>query len=305
MIIENCEVPESLKNKRFANFTQSWENGLRELTIAIDLHRASEATKSQSNRSKKPETFDKLNMWRGGVLSQPPFKILDKETPYKDILIGPPDHSEIEIVKEQLLSLVEGSTVQLSGWGGPLFPYDHYPSREETRLKDGVRFVDNFTWPYRSHSFHFWQIDKSLRFLHREHLDEDFVLDESNEPFIKGKLSREWALIDIVRPLLFARNLITHEKRVGTLAIKYFWGGLEGRALVQLNRNRVGFFRDYICRENEWVYETEIDLNTDLQEEARKATLNLFWLFAWDPEPVAIDVINRNLESLINGAVPS
>ena len=303
--IEDCKIPASLRNKRYANFTESWDDGFRELTTAIDLHQAEGARNRPSDprqeTSRTAPGFSELDRWRDSLVPDVVSAGFTVGQGYKDTLIGPIEGRAIDVEKTRLQPLVDAARVRLQRWGGPSFPYDKLPSTTEHRLADGLRYVDTKPWPYRSESFHLWQIDSQLRFLQRHGIDEDFCWNESGQFFMRGRLARSWALIDIVTPLLFARNILTHETELRSLGVKFLWGGLSDRGLIELSQNRFGFARDYRCREEEWNFETEVFNGFDIAAEARKAALDLFWLFGWD---TAVGVLDRDLESLASGSLP-
>lgn len=303
--LEPCDIPVSLKNKRYADFAESWDEGLRELTTAIDLHRASASVRRPTSETVRPEAFRLLGELRNKLIPIIQEAGFTPNKAFKDVIIGPPDHVQINVDKARLASLVEACRIQLRGGGGVSFPYEAFPKTQEIRLPNGIRYIDTDPWPYRSWSFHFWQIDTDLRLFHRDDLSEDHVLDESGQSFILGKLAHSWALMDIVLPLRFAHNLLRHEKQLGSMAVKFAWGGMRDRALVQISRRRWGFRKDYRCHEGEWVHQSVLNLDTDLLVEARNASLGLFWLFGWDPAPDALSTLDRDLETLLGGVLPS
>ena len=307
--IETCEIPTPLKNKRYADFTLSWEEGFREIATAIDLHQ----TEIQLNRQATPITiprstparFNELDQWRRILLPTLANAGFTEGDSFKDVLVGPIDGSVLDIDKARLKPIVDASRVWLNRWGGPPFPYDRFPSTEELRLQDGLRYVDKHRWPYRSKSFHFWQIDTQFHFLHRSHIDEDVCLNGSEEFYISNTLVRMWALIDIVRPLHFTRNLLNHEPGLRSMGLSFLWGGLEDRSLLELDPNRLGFLRDYRASVPEWHLEIEVTRQSNIVEEARKSALDLFWHFGWEPDGSALSTLDRDLESLANGIVPN
>lgn len=303
--IDDCEIPAALRTKRYANFVSDWESGLRELSSAIDTHRASRSVSRPGDQISSINTFRNFDEWCKLVDSEIPAIGSDQGLAFKDVYVGPPDSSAISLAKQSLLPLIDSSRVDLRGYGGPLFPYDKYPSTNEIRLPDGIRFVDEQAWPYRSKSFHFWQFDTSLRFVERENIDEDFALNEANEHFMRGRMARSGVLLDIVRPLLFARNILTHEKRTGTLAVRYDWIGLENRTLLELSHRRMGFLNTYTCQVDRWTKQIEVTLQTDLAFEARRAVLDVFWLFGWEPQGEALALVSRDIETMISGLMPN
>ena len=306
--IGDCIIPAWLADRRYADFTASWEEGFRELTAAMDLHRAEtqlrrEIAESRATNLSEAE-FDELDEWRANLLPSIASVGFREGESFKDVLIGPIDGIALKIDKTRLKSIVDASRVYLHRWGGPPFPYDKYPSTEEIRLDDSLRYVDTRPWPYRDQSFHFWQIDGQFHFLHRTHIDEDFCRDESGELSISRKMVRAWALIDLVRPLLFAQGLLIHELGLRKLGVKFVWGGLQDRELLELAPNRVGYFGSYQAKVPTWSYEIEVSRDSDIAKEARRVALNLFWLFGFDPDDIAMGVLDSDLVSLSRGSFP-
>ena len=53
-------------------------------------------------------------------------------SPFKDVLIGPIDGSELNIDAAKLRSIADVSRVWVNRWGGPPFQYDQFPSTQVT-----------------------------------------------------------------------------------------------------------------------------------------------------------------------------
>ena len=107
--------------------------------------------------------------------------------------------------------------------------------------------------------------------------------------------------MDIVRPIVFARNLLNSQKQVGSMGMVFIWNGLANRSLVALSRSRAGFWTQYVCHQVEWKYEVKIGLDSDLLDETRKASIDLFWLFGWELKDLT--TINKDLTTLIGGTM--
>ena len=307
--VGDCVIPTPLRNKRYADFTHSWEDGFRELTAAMDMHRLdmrlNPPAVGPQLPNRKPAGFGELDQWREGLLPEIAAAGFVEGQPFKDVLIGLTNGDTIDIEKTRLKPIVDASRVHLRRWGGPPFPYDKYPSTEEVRLQDGLRYFDIRPWPHRSQSFHFWQIDSRLRFLQRTHIDEDFCQNPAGNLYISGTLVRSWTLIDVMYPLLFAKNVLIHETGLESLGVKFVWSGLKERSLLELNPSRGRLPNTYyICQVPEWTCELEITRDTDIAAEALKAALDLFWLFGWEPEPGALDAIRSDLAALASGTLP-
>ena len=107
--------------------------------------------------------------------------------------------------------------------------------------------------------------------------------------------------MDIVRPIVFARNLLNSQKQVGSIGTLFIWNDLANRRLVTLSHSRIGFQNRYICQQKEWRYEATVRLDSDLLEETRKASIDLFWLFGWELKDFS--TIDKDLTTLISGTM--
>jgi hypothetical protein len=303
VLLELCNIPAPLKSKKYADFTKSWADGLRVLTTSIEMHRMGLDQVSKTDLSVAKEMFSdlkKLESYINSEIRQSGFK---EDTAYKKILMEPPDDFGVVVDKTELDDIVDGARVHLLRWGGSGFPYETgYPHVRRIPFQNGVRYLDTEAWPYSESSFHFWQIDDSLRFAHVSYIEEDQATDIDRKKVLAGTLGYEWILMDIVRPIVFAHNLLNSQKQVGSIGTLFIWNGLANRKLVTLNQSRVGFWDRYICQQNEWRYEAIVRLDSDLLEETRKASIDLFWLFGWKPKDLS--TINKDLTTLIGGAMP-
>lgn len=303
ILLEPCDIPAPLKSKMYADFTKSWTDGLRYLTTSIDMHRIGLDQASKTGPSVGEETFAGLKELESYINSEMGPAGFKEDTAYKKILMEPPDDFGVVVDKTKLDELVDGARVHLRRWGGSGFPYEtNYPHVGRIPFQNGVRYVDKEAWPYRTSSFHFWQIDDSLRFAHVSYIEEDQATDTDENKLLAGTLGYEWILMDIVRPIVFAHSLLNSQKQVASIGTLFVWNGLANRKLVTLSRSLVGFADRYICHQNEWRYEAIIRLDSDLLEETRRASIDLFWLFGWKLEDPS--TINKYLTTLIGGEIP-
>lgn len=247
-----------------------------------------------------------LNVLRTELTSEASRYGFTPEMGYKDVLIAPHDPPDLRIDKGRLIQLMQNCRVRLRNWGGLDFPFEKRPETREIRLRNAIRYIDTTPLPHSTKSFHFWQIDEKLLFFHRNSLDEDYDTDQSGETPFKGSLAYSWILMDIIRPLIFANNLLTQENLLKALTVQYIWGGILGRSLVMLMRGRRGFTRDYRCEGvNEWSHRLIVNSETDILREAQSAVLDLFWLFGWEPSEQAKETIGRDLETFLSGVFPN
>lgn len=305
--IEECKIPAPLNTKKYADFTKDWNFGFQEIVTAIKQHPKRQLNSPPTLASASipnPLNFSDLDQWRKDLLPEIAAAGFAKGHPFKDALIGPINGNAVTIEKTQLMPIVDSAKVRFYNWGALPFPYDKFPTAKEVRLQDGLRYVDTNPWPYCSQSFYFWQIDSRLRFLQRTYIDEDFYQSLTSNFYLPESLVKSWALKDIVTPMMFARNILNQETGLSSLGVKLVWNGLKNRKLQVINPNRIGFLANYQCQEPEWSFEVEITPATAIPAEAYKAALELFWLFGWDPQPGALELIKSDLESLANGVLP-
>jgi len=302
VLLEPCDIPAPLKSKLYADFTKSWVDGLRVLTTSIDMHRMGLDQVSKIGPSMDEETFSNLKELERYINSEIGPAGFKEDTAYKEILMGPPDDLGVVVDKTKLNEIVDGARVRLLRWGGSGFPYEtNYPGVSKIPFQNGVRYVDTQAWPHDESSFYFWQIDDNLRFSHVSYIEEDQTIDTDRKKRFAGTLGYEWILMDIVRPIIFAHNLLNSQKQVGSIGMLFIWNGLANRRLAALSHSRVGFRNRYICQQNEWRYEATVRLDSDLLEETRKASIDLFWLFGWELKDLS--TIDKDLTTLINGTM--
>jgi hypothetical protein len=303
VLLEPCDIPASLKTKMYANFTRSWADGLRDLTTSIDMHKMGLDQVLKTDLGVAEEKFSKLKKLENYINSEIGPAGFKQGTAYKESLMGPPDHIGVVVNKTKLDDIVNGARVHLLRWGGSGFPYEtDYPHVKRIPFQNGIRYIDTEAWPHSESSFYFWQIDDKLHFAHVSYIEEDQAIDVGGKKLFAGTLGYEWILKDIVRPIVFAYNLLNFQKQVGSIGILFIWNGLENRVLVVLNQSRFGFRNRYVCRQKEWRYEAIVRLDSDLLEETRKVAIDLFWLFGWDLKDLS--TVNKDLMTLIGGAMP-
>jgi hypothetical protein len=249
------------------------------------------------------ETFDSLKDLEKHVKSQIESMGFEVGTAYKETLVAPPDGLGTVVDKTKLDAIVDSARVRLLNWGGSGFPYEtDYPHVKRIPFQTGISYVDTQSWPYRERSFYYWQIADDLHFAHINYIEEDQMINADSKELFAGTLGYEWALTDIVRSLVFTRNLLNSQKQAGSLRTLFIWHGLRNRALTVLSNSRARFWSRYACAQDEWKYDTTIRLDSDLLEETRKASLDLFWLFGWQPN---LSTINKDLTTLIGGTMLS
>ena len=306
--VGDCQVPPVLADRRVADLSGSWEDGLREVTAAMDFHRMQFQLDPQrrtwSEREPGTRQPELLNQFRNDLLTEMEHVGFVGQSPFKDVAIAPIDGNELSIDVGRLKPIIDASRVWISRWGGPPFPYGQFPSAAVSESSNGFRIVDTRPWPYRSQSFHFWQIDSRFRFLHRSYIEEDFFEGPDGERRLANQLVKSWALVDIVSPLIFARNLLNYDLSVVEMGVQLTWSGLENRSLFELGANRAGIFADRKATEPEWQKEIGVHYGSDVFADAREVALDLFRHFGWQPHGDALAALERDLRSLVNGIFP-
>ncbi|WP_052519548.1 KGGVGR-motif variant AAA ATPase [Archangium violaceum] len=223
----------------------------------------------------------------------------------KDVAIGPEDSVPIELSQpSEVVNLIHECTVELRGGGGAKFPHDWNSTNAFRRvLKNGLQLVDTHARFPVTKRFHFWMMLFSGDFMQRQGMEEDYIETSAVQPSPKGTLSVEWALMDIVKPLLFARNLLNRLDYQGRLAIKYRWEGLQARSLRIFNPRRAGFILGHnISRLPSWTFDLVIARDSDLYDAAYEAAQNLFWQFGW--EKAMSSAVPADIRTLLEGRFP-
>ena len=300
-IIDDCEIPPSLKGKRYADFAKDWDFGLEEITRAIDGHRKGETNRPivrLTETAGSAATLNDLDDWRTDLLPEMIQAGFVEGQAFKDVLIGPIDGNRYEIDKPSLKPLLDDSRVRLADWGGLDFPFQKFLNTQEIYLQTGLRYVDPQLVLYGPETFHFWQIDSHLNFLQRSPIGEDFIQVGPNDPPLFGTLLRSWTLADIVCPLIFAKNIIGKIPELDRIGVKFIWSGLKGRNLITLPSNRFGLTSNYQCQVPEWINECDVTSRTNISEEALQAAKELFWLFGWVPNSGTLE---KDLEIMASG----
>jgi hypothetical protein len=224
---------------------------------------------------------------------------------YKDVQIAPDDPQIIKIERNEILPIIQDCRVKLVNFGGLDFPFESLSGARETRLKNAIQCLDMSPLPFFTTSFNFWQMNDGLYFASRSLMPENFYTNSLNETPLINTLNYSWVLMDIVRPLIFAHNILNKEKSLRSLMFQYVWSGLLHRSLIMSMPSRMGFIRDYRCKgENEWKYKLFIKRETNLLDEALKACINLFWLFGWEPDQSVTQTIRHDLQMFLNGVFP-
>ena len=302
--LENCEIPTALTPKRYADFTGSWDDGVEEIARAIDGHSGIRPSRP-ANRIAAPKntvpSFNELDQWREKLLPEMLVVGFVEGQPFKDVLIGPTDTNGTNFDRTILKPILDASRVRLRNWSGLSFPLDVQLPDQEIRMQTGLRYANGNLNIFGTDLFAFWQIDQGIKFLQRAPVMEDsFTGDNRNESLV-GKLALRWALVDIVSPLIFAKSLLAYQRELSLLRVKYLWSGLSDRVFTDTARFPFGFNFQYKCKIPEWTFETVVDTESNLVDEAKLAVDDLFWLFGWDSKA---ETYKSDIESLVNGINP-
>jgi hypothetical protein len=109
-------------------------------------------------------------------------------------------------------------------------------------------------------------------------------------------------MLDIIRPLLFARNLMARFDYEGDFAVKYAWRGLKDRSLIVLNQRRIGLPFEHASSHSNWIFDCIFGRDADLFEVAYGAVQSLFWQFGW--EDAMASSVPADLRTLLAGQHP-
>jgi hypothetical protein len=201
--------------------------------------------------------------------------------------------------KRDLEKIIDSSTVRIGGYGGPAFPYSRtYPGVTEIHHADGFGVLDDRAWPYEDWSFHYWYFTEYGYFLTRRHLSEEHMADVP-----RGTLSLEWLQLDIVRALLFARNLQTKVENHSEMKVKFQLHGMKGRKLFILSRGRAELLGNYIASDDDLEFEALLTKDGDLVQTGMNMLIDVVWRFGWRDPPE--QVLRNDITMLISGRFPS
>lgn len=276
----NVEIPAALRTKRFADFSNSREEGLEELMRAMDLHATGAIPRSEVPIP--AATFTGVRAWSTTIGQEAVAAGYDpQQGGYKDVIVGPPDGDQIRIENRSLLDLLDQTRVRYRGWGGGPFPYEARKARIEN-IRDGIQLIDTHTWPHSVWSFYFWLFTNTGRFFQRTGLLEDGSTDpRSGEVILRDRLSFVWVIQDVCAALQFASRLLNQLPSAEQLLVIQRLGGMRNRELVVRGFDRAPRIGEYICREDVIEEESMVTRTTDLEEEAIRVLGQIFWLFNW------------------------
>lgn len=288
----------------YSNREEVWANISHEIGELAQRIQGTSTTQPLHRSKKDTASFRHLE----AMLSELPEVAQDSgwspSDPFKDVALGPEDAILfLPSAPRDLKKIVRECKVDIRGWGGADFPYGRSVNSKEFYSSDGLRVVDTNPWTASTAGFHLWKMRFSGHFMQRQLLEEDFQ-DRSygwvTNPH--GRLSVEWALLDIVRPILFARNLMVRFDYEGRFAVKYVWHGLKERSLLILNQQRMGLgFERYVSSLPNWAFDGVFGRNDELYEIASSAAQSLFRQFGWDAMSSSVP---EQLRTLLEGRLP-
>jgi len=199
-----------------------------------------------------------------------------RKYPYKEIVIAPIGERK-EYKNLELEAFIRESAVRIQGWGGDRFPPYYYDYNQNIDNMSGwIRNADMKTWPERGWGLAYWAADKNLNFLARTVLREAF----SETDGLRGKFSVEWLVLDVVRPLMFLKNLMDTSKiKRWDFELKY--SDVKDRELVILSTKRSGLMSPCKTKENVLSYKIEIDERKDLKRIAFDICFDILTIFNW------------------------
>lgn len=236
-------------------------------------HRGS--TARESNAQKGLQQFIKRTQEdiEQEIISSPPPK---KEYPYRELILAPIGDRK-EYKNFEIEEIIRESTVRVQGWGGDRFPPYYYDyGHNADNMSGWVRNADMKAWPDRTWGLAYWAADKNLNFVARSILREAFSTREG----LKDKFSVEWLVLDVVRSLLFLRNLI-EKSGIKRWKFEFRYSGVKGRELVILSTRRFGLIDSHKSKENILPYKIEIDEHKDLKQIAFDICFDVLTIFNW------------------------
>lgn len=298
---QGIEVPEILRTKRWADISRSRADGLAELTRAIDVHRSQGVVEPPEQGG--PPSWTGLQAWAAGIagnLAQYGYDAT--KGGHKDVLVGPADGDDARIERRHLTEHLDRARVRIRGWGGPLFPYESRHA-EMTNVNDGVCLSDAHPWPYSEWNFYFWRMSTAGRFLQRSGLSEDGDISADGIARLRGSLYVVWVLKDICAALMFASRLLTELPSLRRLMVVHRLLGMRGRRLASRRLSAWDVHDELVCREENVECVAMVTRDTDLESEALRIALDIFWLFNWrDPSEA---LLRRDIRSFVAGTFPS
>ncbi|MGA2035616.1 MAG: toll/interleukin-1 receptor domain-containing protein, partial [Thermoguttaceae bacterium] len=168
VLVEQCEIPEQLRSKKYADLARSWDDGVRFILASLEGHRANRALREFGTAvPTQQQTTNLLSFYQRAVEDVNACGWTAKEA-FKDVAIGPMDGVNVRLPRQRLRETIRSCRIGLQNWGGDLFPYDEEMSKAEiSNLSNGVRIVDRQPWPFSDWSFFYWRFEENALFAQR------------------------------------------------------------------------------------------------------------------------------------------
>lgn len=289
------EIPESLRTKRYADISANFESAMREIEYAVSVTGLtpvavtppSPRTTSGYETALRETVLADLNAhgWR-------------QDEAFCRISVVP-NGPLPRIPRRDLENVIDLSTVDIVGYGGPAFPYERtFPEATEIHHANGFGVVDVRAWPYEDWSFHYWYFTDFGFFVTHRHLSEDHMM---NIP--RRTLSVEWLQLDIARSLLFARKLQTSVQDYPAARIEILLHGMKNRELIFLDKRRSGFRRPPVSSDDEIEAEAILTKDGDLIQTGVGLLLDIVWRFGWRTSTE--EILRNDMTTLCSGRFPS
>ena len=298
VIIESeakAHIPDSLRTKKYADLAGDFETAMKQIEYAISIMQPVDQSPVVISRSQNSLNISEFletvthdldtNGWREGE-------------PFKQVLITP--HSRLPFIsKQELEQVVDRSTVEMSGYGGPSFPHRRtYGSVRQIYHANGLAIVDDRIWPYRDWSFYYWYLSQDGCFLQRKSLEEDHATDRIPH----GTFSVDWLELLVAQALLFASRLAQNVTDYHQAKLEISLRGMADRRLILLNPKRVDFMCDYVSSDDEIKSETIVDAQSDLLTEGLGIMTDIVWRFGWTQSNE--EMFRQDMTSLLAGRFP-
>jgi hypothetical protein len=294
---EDCNIPTALRDKRYADFRTSWEEGFEALASAIQF-----LPRRRDLAPPSRDTTREVDHLQSELDQRATDAGFDADDPVKSVYVVPMATEPVRIERVDLLETVEACQVRTDRWGGPDFPYARGERARVIRDPRGLLLMDNQPWPFQSRSAHIWRFNVDGTFASRSLIEEDFItgLDAEEHPHV-GTLSVHWAIHDIVRPVLFANRYLLRRPAIGAVGVTLRWRGLRNRRLTMLDRRRRWSNR-YLSKVPEWSQELRVRPGADSRQLVISSVRDLFWQFGFDA-PLGPS-LEHDIQTFLDGRFP-
>jgi len=284
ILLDECTIPAPLGGIFYADFRENFEFGMKSLLKSFDVPREP-APKAMVRMPNQAQDFSLIiKEYREEMQKLEPSI---EQKGYKEWLIYPTN--DVSIPPRDIVKIANQARIRLLRYGGMPFPYDIPLGFENEHCKavnrqDGYMQYDCRPGHGGVGDFHYWRMNDAGLFVSRYSLREDELSAEVGHHNYDNTLSWEWLQMDVVRPLLFIKNLLAILPEVLSFRFEFILNKMKGRQLIILNKRRAGFFRPYETMEEIIKLKpvAVITRDTDLHQTAFNIIMNYARIFNWD-----------------------